>query len=263
VASTRAPHRSARNLTSILNTYIHWTIDEGVPLDPAQTLDPDLIERFAAVGGDPFWTEHTRGTYRSNLLRIARSACGFERSRTHVRCSASKPSDPYTDDEIDTLRRWANAQPGPDSRRDALALLALGLGGGMSADEILEARVGDFRADDGGMAITLSGSRGVPRTVRIDGEWGRVLFEQLDGRPMFDYAFRPGRLGVSKNGVTNFVDKVPCDVRCNTQRMRTTWIVQSLRSGVERDVLAERAGMSDPTAMNRYLRLVRSLDEAA
>ncbi|MBV8295966.1 MAG: site-specific integrase, partial [Acidimicrobiia bacterium] len=78
-----------------------WAVGEGLPLDAELVLDPDVVERFIAVGiaDDP-----SRATYRSVLRRIGprltRRAPWEARPGT---VAVRKVAVPYTTSEVEGL----------------------------------------------------------------------------------------------------------------------------------------------------------------
>ena len=86
----------------------------------------------------------TRTNRRSQLLRVAEAL--LEPALAPRALPALAPSDPtipYSDDEQAALLEWARKRKRSKRCDDAMMLLALGFGAGLSAQEVISARAGD------------------------------------------------------------------------------------------------------------------------
>jgi hypothetical protein len=91
---------AARRVVRLLARLADWTVSPGLPLDVEVMLDPDTVERFAAIG---LADDRSRATYRAVLYRVgpllARRA-PWEARAAGVASSLSKdrhdaPPQPY------------------------------------------------------------------------------------------------------------------------------------------------------------------------
>lgn len=206
-----------------------------------------LVEEFVHLGMSDY-TRGSRATYRSALLAIADAITPeYERALPLPR---SEPTPPYSSSEIAALRSWALRQGRAARRRDALTLLALGLGAGLATRELLAVRTTDFDWREGILHVTVWDSR--PRLVPLLPHWTSPLLDLLNGGELDHWAFRPGRQGVRSAQVTDFLHRgqqTELDVR--PARMRTTWLLTHLRAGTPPRELLRIAGLENLAALDR------------
>lgn len=135
-------------------------------------------------------------------------------------------------------------------RRDALVLLALGLGAGLATRELLAVRSTDFDWRDEVLHVTVWDSRS--RLVPVLPHWTAPLLDVLNENEPDRWAFRPGRQGVRAAQVTDFLHRgqqTALDVR--PARMRTTWLLAHLRAGTAPRDLLRIAGLENLAALDR------------
>jgi integrase len=236
-----------------------WMLEQGdLPLTNRVAFNPVTIERFIA-DGLPNYAPASRGNRRSILLRMSETLLGDKAPR--VRLAPLPPSTacaPYTEDEVAELRSWARMSTGA-RRKSALALVALGVGAGLSASEVTAVRKSDIEKQGNEIVVNIHGSRA--RSVRVDGTDAEDLMLALRGLEATDWVFCSGRTAAGKNLVTNFVARTETDgISPNSQRMRATWIVGHLNRGTAVIVLMRTAGVASLEAVTRY---VQFAEEAA
>lgn len=219
----------------------------GLPLDD-DLFDRGTIGHYISVGC-PQLTPAARGNRRSLLLRVS-EALGVSEVNRFRPLPPSDPTAPYRHAELVSVISWARGQSTPERRRNGHILLALGLGAGLSAQEIIELRRRDLVRDDSGITIRVPGPR--PRLVPVLQEWE----DALNGVGHDDdFVFRPGRTMAYTNAISNFVARGPRHgIRPQSQRMRTTWLIRQLDAGTPVSVLAEAAGVDTLEAFTRYLK---------
>jgi integrase len=219
---------------------------------------PATIERFIAEGL-LHYAPASRGNRRSMLLRMSEALLGDSALRVRLApMPASTASAPYTKEEIAELRAWVRLSTGP-RRKNAMALVALGFGAGLSASEILGVTRRDIVAEGTKALVTVRGAR--PRTVLMERAWSDKLLRAVAKLEPGDWVFGNGRTTSGKNLVTNFIAKTAtAGLAPNTQRMRATWIVGQLQAGVGAVPLMRSAGVASLEAITRYVQFV---DEAA
>jgi integrase len=219
----------------------------GLPLDD-EVFDRATIGHYIATGC-PQLTPAARGNRRSLLLRVS-EALGVAKVNRLRPLPPSDPTAPYRHAELVSVISWARGQSTPDRRRNGHILLALGLGAGLSAQEIIELRRKDVTRDEQGTTISVPGPR--PRVVPVLREWE----DALDGPGQDDdFVFRSGRTMAYTNAISNFVARGPRHgIRPQSQRMRTTWLIRQLDAGTPVAVLAEVAGVDSLEAFTRYMK---------
>jgi hypothetical protein len=247
---------SQRELFQASSRLVLWAWQSaGLTLEREVIFDRAVIGRFVAVGL-PEYTEAGRGNRRSQLLRMSEALLDARRApRRLAPMSASDPTAPYLGHELTALRSWADRQSTEDRRRNARVLLSLGLGGGLSAGEIGELRVGGVHVDSEGVVLRIGGDRA--REVPVLRDWEEALIARRTELPADRYAFRPNHTTNYPNLISNFVAYSGVkEVKPVSQRMRSTWIVHHLRAGTPVVPLLRAAGVESLEAFTRYVRFV-------
>jgi integrase len=247
-------------LKPALGALTRWSTKNGVPLDRSAVFARANIAAFIDKGL-PRLSPGTRGNYRSQLLRVAEAL--LDESLAPRPLSALAPSDPsvpYTDEEQGLLREWTAKQP-KSRRADAGTLVALGLGAGLSAQEIVNLRARDILPSTTG-AVLVRVTEGRMRTVPLLRRWERTVLRRATELSGDDYLFIPGRTGGGKNLISNFVARGAGQIHVQTQRMRGTWIVSHMAASSPLPELVEAAGVDSLEAFTRYLRYVPARDAA-
>lgn len=162
------------------------------------------------------------------------------------------PTTPYTAADVLGIFSWARTQPTPNRRANAHALIALGLGAGLTAHEIITTRVRDIHRSAQGTDITV----GPPHT-RVVPVLRQLANALPTGRHLNPdtFIFRPQRTAEHANSITNFAQRGP-ETRLHplTSRMRATWIVHRLRHPIPIADLAAAAGMRSAGNLLPYAR---------
>ena len=93
-------------------------------------------------------------------------------------------------------------------------------------------------------------------------KWERALARRAGELRATDYLFKTGRTGAGKNLISNFVASAKADgVHAQTQRMRSTWLVQQMTACVPLPALVEAAGVDSLEALTRYLQFLPVLHD--
>jgi integrase len=257
VALTPYSHRELFQASSRL---VLWAWQSaGLPLEREVIFDRSVIGRFIAVGLSEY-TEAGRGNRRSQLLRMSEALLDARTApRRLAPMAASDPTAPYLAHELAALRSWADRQSTEERRRNARVLLALGLGGGLSAGEIGETRVGQIHVDSEGVLLRVGGDRA--RTVPVLRDWEDALSARRAELSADRYAFRPNHTANYPNLISNFVAYSGVqEVKPVSQRMRSTWIVHHLQVGTPVVPLLRAAGVESLEAFTRYVRFLPAGD---
>ncbi|HEX4700654.1 MAG TPA: hypothetical protein VH352_00865, partial [Pseudonocardiaceae bacterium] len=132
-------------------------------------------------------------------------------------------------------------------------LLALGLGCGVSADEVIDLRVGSVRVvGNGAVVVEVTGRRA--RLVICRQRWEHLLAEHVETAGC-GYLFRPNAVR-AKNLVSNFLARAhrgPATPPVKVGRLRDTWIVEHLAAGTPLPVLVAAAGLDGLSSLDRLL----------
>ena len=238
--------------------HVHWCWQTaGLPLQREIIFHRDTIEEFARVGL-PDLAPTTRGNYRTVLLRVAEHFMPLEErvSRLTPLCNPM-PSTPYTEHDVQRLRSWAAGQATARRRVEAQTLLALGLGAGLTAAEIVAVRVADLIADDEGIQVHVRHQR--ERLVPVLAQWEPALLHLIEHAPPQRCAFGVFRESeqAGRNYVNRFVEKSNgMGLKPNSHRMRATWMVNHMAWGTPIKLLRDAAGLTTLETLDRYMRFV-------
>lgn len=252
-ATARALSRDPRGLYPPATAFALWAWQtRGMPAEMSRVFRRQLVEEFVHLGM-PEFSRSSRATYRSILLAIADVVTPtYEKTLPIPR---SEPTAPYSDPEVAALRSWALRQGRAARRRDALVLLALGLGAGLATRELLAVRGTDLQWRDGMLHVAVWESR--PRLVPVLPHWTTPLITACEAEDRDQWAFRPGRQGVRGAQVTDFLHRgqqTELDVR--PARMRTTWLLTHLAAGTAPRALLEIAGLGNLAALDRITKFL-------
>ncbi len=237
-------------------------------LRPAELLEGGLVEAYLAgpVAASP---DSTRATVRSALRRAVRRLAPASAPRV---ISYQPVQPPYTPFECASLVRLARNQPTATLRRELSAIVALGLGAGLSSAEqrgvtresVVEGELGSTTA----LFVKVGGA--IPRTVVVRATYERLLREVLDlhqkaGRKPTDplYGLSKTRHNVTgpvtqraKTALTTGVDVDPA-------RLRSTWLVAAMSAQVPLGALLRASGLRSARTLVDLLAYCPSPDEAA
>lgn len=240
----------AAELMSVLARLAIFCDGHGV-INSAVWLEPATVDWFLDLGCAGL-SAHTRSTYRARLRRLAEAIHGIDGAKPIV-LSASDTSRPYTTGDQAHLWSWATGQPTDALRVGCRLLLALGLGCGLSADEIIDLRVGHVRvAGNGAVVVEISGRRA--RLIVCQGRWEQVLAGHATAADS-GYLFRPNAVR-AKNLVSNFLARThrsPTAPPVKISRLRDTWIIEHLAAGTPLPVLVTAAGLDGLSSLDRLL----------
>lgn len=251
----RTPYSEAELSLSVGRLAVWCWHTVGLDLKEELVFHRSSIDRFARSGLTDF-NEAARGNIRSQLLRVAEVLLDSTLAPPRLTpMRAADPSQPYLEREVVALQGWAESQSTPARRTNAQVLLALGLGAGLSASEIGNLRVGNIEAALTGVDVNVVVGRA--RRVPVLAAWAGALVGRTQDLPPESFAFREAHTTASENLISNFVRRSRSEGTVpQSQRMRATWIVHHLQSGVPVVALLRAAGVDSLDALNRYVRFV-------
>lgn len=236
--------------TSALQSHAIWAhIDRHLPLDANYLFRRDVIA--TAVSQLPFTSEATLGRRRAILLRVG-EALGIV-DRPFPPLSGSAPSTPFSPAEVTALRVWASTQR-DDRVKDSWALLALGLGAGLTAREIMMTRAADVRANSVVITSMVQSRNAFTLPIWRD-ELSRLANDAQDSlAPLF----KP-HVAIYPNKIGDFVRSTWGDYpRPTPQRLRATWLVEMMAVGLPVQDLLYVTGLRSLDALARYERFLPS-----
>lgn len=243
------PDRATLRLTMLaVAQAAHVTLNQvGGELTYADVFDPLVVEYVVSQTG---LTDRAKGVRRSLLYRLGRELnpnWPFDDRTTKYGYKA--PDAPYTEQEQDFLRQWAQGLSTDYQRAGATLTLALGLGAGLRAGEMARLRGRDVTVhSDGGLTITAHGYRDTaPREVPVLAEWEQVVRDAAGGAGTNGLVLWPNRAHATTESVAAILGRIgkPHAVALDTRRLRTTWIVGHLHHNVPEAVVCQAAGLTD------------------
>ncbi|MFC8365919.1 hypothetical protein ACFUIY_39385 [Streptomyces griseorubiginosus] len=248
---------------------VAWVEAQGLPLEPSVILDQSTVERFILVGCRDM-AANSRGTCSSQLRR-ASEALLLDQLGQHppIRLKATAdPVAPYPPAEIAYWLIWAQSLPTPAQRRNACLLFCLGVGCGLAVEDLVYVRGRDILAGPTGRTLVkVHGRR--PRTVVCRYAYEELLLAEAAHIPADAYAFRPDwQDRTSKHIASNWLARYPRIIgRCDgavlqTQRLRTTWLVDLLNAGIPLKVILKASGLGTLHSLSRYLVFLHDVPEA-
>ncbi|MGK5637643.1 hypothetical protein ACSNOK_04890 [Streptomyces sp. URMC 126] len=232
-----------------------WAVKAGHPKDPDAWLRNEVIDAYVLSRAADLEESSVR-TYRTWLLRVRDALAWSERGETApVRLHAEPaPHPPYERADLAALKHWAEHLRG-QQRSDAQALLGLGAGYGLQPREVA-ATLGSHlqcRGDADGPLVHTGVTREYPLAARSG--WEEVL-EELAWQAGGGYLFRPRRtVEYAKNliGSWSLLHQPPEGLpRVSVGRLRATWIVQLMATGLGHDLIAKAAGLASAASLARY-----------
>jgi len=251
---------SAHTLLSITTQIAVWADTLGQPIDPDVLLHPEVIDRFISEGC-PHLKPGTKLNYRKHLHDVGKAVLGPSVFPPRpLPLYHPDPLQPYSTPEITALLAWCRGLPTERFRDNATGVVALGLGAGLSSQEMCRLVGDDVVADTDGVVVGVIGSRA--RQVPVVERWADAIHAravEVGERP---FLF-PERTRISRHQLPNFLERCPTGdaPQLNTLRLRNSWIVAHLSADTNVLALAEAAGVS-PTQIVKYLPYAERLDRA-
>ncbi len=240
--STRSPRNAAKYL-SHLSDFAAWAHEQGVPPTLQALLDPEVIERYIAVGMAGA-KDSTRATRRAILRRIGRH-CSSPPQDLPPPIAYRRVRPPYSSNEVRGLLALASAQPTASRRRTLRAILHLGLGCGIASRDLAWVRGQDIeQLPDGSVSATVSGGTR-PRSVITLQAHEAALMEiaRLSRDRLLIGGSTRGRRNVTRGPLDSVVggEDLP---RLETARLRSTWLLTHLRARTPLPALMLAAGLT-------------------
>jgi len=244
-----------------LTRLVVWARTHGVPLAPEVLLHPDTVERFIATG-IPNLSERSRATRRS-ALRAVSIAVTTKTPWTPLppKMRRSYYARPYSAAELGRWWEVATSQKTPGRDRAARAMVALGLGVGVSASEHLTITGHNVIKRHGVVAVQIGGRRA--RTVPCVAMWSDRLLQlasEVGDEPLI------GSFSSAVNRTYNLMRPIevpPSMPRLESPRLRTSWMAELLTAGVPIKEFARACGLNVVQHMEDFLPFLPDMDEAS
>ncbi|MGH9292243.1 MAG: tyrosine-type recombinase/integrase [Acidimicrobiales bacterium] len=195
----------------------------------------------------------TRGTYRSVLRQLSPDP----RPRVAARFAGSVARPAYSAAERAELWSIACSQPRPWRRRSALCLMALSMGAGLRAGEVVACRREHLDLSAG--VIAVSGNR--ERVVPLGADTAQLL-GRLHRRSVAGYLFHPED---AERSYANFVNDFcanlvaePGSPRLSVARLRASYVCDLLAWGTQLAEILFLTGIEEVESLLYYSRQVPS-----
>lgn len=252
------PHR-AREWLRTVTALAAWSQREGIPLDREEVFAPDNIRRYAEIGCPELSTPST-ATRRAVLRTMGRALT------EEAPWPAPEPMlpqrlrhPPYSARDEQRLRSLR--LPTRHQQRRLDAVLALGLGAGLWAREYLTATPSDLRTINGLTHLQVQGTRA--RKVVVRDRDAQTLHRLAAEHPLENFAgFRASEWDRSRTWNAIRAIDTPTDLKLETERLRSTWLVHHLDRGVHLTVLARHAGLKTTRAFTLLMPFLTEPPEA-
>lgn len=215
-----------------------------LPLERGVVFHRDVIADFVA-NGCVERSANSRANTRTFLLRVAEAVLGDEERVTRLRpLNHDAPAQPYSQFEQRSLRSWAEGQTTAERRANCRAILALGLGAGLSTPDILTLRASQIVVDAVGVLIQVdrASSR---RDVPVLAAWEQPLIDLVSVRDPEEWAVGTQRTGTNNNWMNEYLRRTQPEQRLRPEvaRLRNTWLLHHLVSGTPLGPLSVAAGL--------------------
>ena len=242
---------ASRRLMTIVTRYTAWVwATTGAELTPERVFKAALVTRFV----EQRLANHSPA-YRFD---VTRHLCSTMESLTGVRGRrlpmppASRNMVPYSAKAMGQFHSWALSRNSDRRRHNAYSILALCGGAGLTAAELVGARIEDISTQGHRVFVQVNGTRA--RRVPILDTWYRVLDRAIDGRTDGDLFHGNRSEEYPPRLVQSFLSEQSFDLRVSPSRLRLTWVVRQLEHNLPLPVLLDIAGFSNASAVNAYLR---------
>jgi integrase len=216
-----------------------WAIEQGLDLDPARLLSPDVAEAYLAS------QTKGRADQRAALRRLAR-AHGIEEAATPLGYVRRPALAPYSELEVEALWSYASGLSNVTRRTGLSALLALGLGAGLSRSSLRGVGAEDVHRHGDDPFVRTSG-----RCAKVRPEFVARLKEVASSRPSGDLIGQPTR-----NITSSIVEWASGRVGVpplRPDRLRSTYICRWLEDGASLLELMAWTGMRRLDSIDHYL----------
>lgn len=235
---------STRQALATAVGYVYWAMEQGLVANADTALkSAGLVDTYVAHRA-----LHIRPSRAQREGTILRALCDAPpRPRGQTPGVYSPPDVPYTPAEVAQARVWAAYQPTPRAARDALALIALGFGCGLTSHEMLTTRGRDLVVLTDGLYGVHVGARTVP-ALR---EWSADLEDLHERCPRDEWLLAPGWAGRTVDTLNRVRRDLPGGPAPSPRRMRNTWLVTHINSGTPATVVMRTAGLAEAAFLRR------------
>jgi len=233
----------ARTLMTTVTQLAIWADDLGQPIEPYELFAPDVLDRFAQ-DGCAHLAAGTKLNYRRHLRAVGAAVLGPEHYPPRpLPLYRPDPLRPYSATEVTALQAWCRGLPTERFRDNASAIVALGLGAGLTSQEMCRLVGTDVTADADGVLVHVTGR--TARRVPVIERWEATILARSVEVGSRAFLFSE-RTKISRHQLPNFLERCPTGdaPQLNTLRLRITWMVRHLSMGTHLSVVADAAGVA-------------------
>lgn len=235
---------------SAVGQLVRWAENTGQPLDRARLLSDESRDRFIHVECATL-TKGARTTYQSRLDLIASTLLSQPRTTPRVPIPAADPLLPLTRLEEADAWAWSKGVRPKGRRQRVQAMLALGLGTGVTRAEKVLLRPEDVvdRGPEGVDVIVADPRTGEVRTVTCLAGWEDRLRAVTADTPaghllVAPWTTVPGVPRAHDQALWTACRRQPPPVEFNNVTLRTTWLCRHLEAGTPLKVLMAAANIA-------------------
>lgn len=246
-----------RNVRSIVVSFAAWVVGRGTRTDSGrlgsdELLAEGLIDAYLA-GPLAERPDGSRATIRSVLRRVVRKLAP-DLAPEKITYQPVQP--PYSATECARLVLLARQQPTDPLQRSLSAVVALGLGAGLGAEDqrvIAPCHVREVDLGDHGTAVAIDVPGARARTVIVREEYEELLRDALalhakarrgNATPL--YGMKPDRKNGANRVAAKAVTATGTGVEVSAARLRSTWLVACMSASVPLGALLHASGLKTP-----------------
>lgn len=264
-----------RNVRSLVVPFAVWVHalpgrHTGQALTAAELAGEGLVDRYVA-GPLASAPRSSRATTRTVLRRVVR---GLAVGGVAERLGYTPVQPPYSAAECARWITLCRQQPTDPLRRSMSAMVALGAGAGLGAEDqraIAPEHIHEIDMGAGGvvLAVRVPGPAPRGRTVIVRGPYADLLREALDLHAKARRGRKTPLCGVKverRNGANRVAAKAVTatgtGVELSAARLRNTWLVACMSSPVPLGALLHAAGLRTPRTLADLLQYCPPADPA-
>ena len=212
----------AKNLLWAAGKLADFGLGLGLDAAPEVMLHPSVTERFTRCA--PGLSPVARRTLRTNLRFIGRRVVP-QLYPADLPLPRERAKQPYSPAQIAGYLALADAQPTPEPRMRATALVCLGAGAGLIRSDLRAVRGTDVTCRSGGVIVAVRGAR--PRAVPVLARYhGRLLAAAASaGTGLICGGTDPARRNIT-TPLTRSLSGGAGLPRLDTSRLRAAWLAE-------------------------------------
>lgn len=242
---------------SMVTRYVDWAYRiMGMDLNDQEIFDRDLIAYYAINVLKP-QAPKSYGAVRGRLLAVANRLMPADKRLVKLQSVPhSSYQPPYSVKEIEAMKLWASAAPTAYMRHCCWVLLTFCLGAGLTPADLGTLRGRNVVETPDCVMVHIGGNN--PREVAVLAEWEDYAIVLAEAVEPEAFLFRPESHGGKNAITTDIINRTRTQAkrfgtRVNTKRLRTTWYVRLLNSGVHLSTVLKAAGLKTPSALDRVI----------